>query len=84
MNPWTIFSDSAACEVVNWYRSRCQLNKNTWFYMQDTDKVRTSLLNFMPYSNIEASLKICEQEISENNNSNNSNNNAFDLLSSPP
>lgn len=48
--------------------------------MQDTDKVRTSLLNFMPYSNIEASLKICEQEISENNNSNNSNNNAFDLL----
>lgn len=46
--------------------------------MQDTDKVRTSLLNFMVYSNIEASLTVCEQEMSEKNNSKN---NAFYLLS---
>lgn len=38
--------------------------------MQDTDKVRISLLSFMAYSNIEASLKICKQEISENNSNN--------------
>lgn len=39
--------------------------------MQDTEEVRTSLLNFTAYSNIEASLKICEQEMSEKNNSKN-------------
>lgn len=30
--------------------------------MQDVDKVRTSLLNFMAYSDIEAPLEISEQE----------------------
>lgn len=47
--------------------------------MQDADKVRTSLLNFMAYSDIEAPLEISEQEMSENKNSNN-NNNVFYLL----
>lgn len=42
--------------------------------MQDEDKVRTSLLNFMACSDIEAPLEISEQEISENKNSNNNNN----------
>lgn len=32
-------------------------------YMQDIGKVRTSLQNFMVHSDIEASLKICGQEI---------------------
>lgn len=45
--------------------------------MQDTDKVRISLLSFMAYSNIEASLKVCKQEISENNSNNNSKNALF-------
>lgn len=47
--------------------------------MQDADKVRTSLLNFMAYSDIEAPLEISEQETSENKNCNN-NNNVFYLL----
>lgn len=46
--------------------------------MQDADKVRTSLLNFMAYSDIEAPVEISEQEISENKNSHN--NNVFNLL----
>lgn len=45
--------------------------------MQDADKVRTSLLNFMTYSDIEAPLQIFEQEVSENKNSHN---NVFYLL----
>lgn len=50
--------------------------------MQDTDKVSTSLLNVMPYSNIDTSLKTCEQEIAQNNNSHNNNSkNTFHLLS---
>jgi len=51
--------------------------------MQDTDKVRNSLLYSMAYSNIEVLLKICKQDISEdsNNSSNNNSNNAFYLLS---
>lgn len=47
--------------------------------MQDADKVRTSLLNFMSYADIEAALEISEQEISENKNSHH--NNVFYLLS---
>lgn len=35
--------------------------------MQDIGKVITSLQNFMVHSNIEASLKICEQEIETKN-----------------
>lgn len=45
--------------------------------MQDADKVRTSLLNFMAYSDIEAPLEISKQEISENNSHSN---NVFYLL----
>lgn len=39
--------------------------------MQHAGKVRTSLLNFMTYSDIETPLQISEQEISENKNSHN-------------
>lgn len=46
--------------------------------MQDADKVRTSLLNFMCYADIEAALEISEQAISENKN--NHHNNLFYLL----
>lgn len=34
--------------------------------MQDIGKVRPSLQNFMVHSDIEASVKICEQEIEKN------------------
>lgn len=37
-------------------------------YMQDIGKVRTSLQNFMVHSDIEASLKICGQEIEKKKN----------------
>lgn len=41
--------------------------------MQDADKVRTSLLNFMASSDTEAPLEISEQEISENKSIHNNN-----------